>query len=117
MKDIEKNSRIAKEIKDSDNKYNLFFIFTIDKTNYDRGEISWDLLMNDVNDVNYKIISKNEYKDNKKKNQIIHLLYDFTFSSDLKKNNSHLQIKLSKNLNWIKSQQIHIPKKKFFFFI
>ncbi len=116
---IQNSKMILKEgdsIEEENNKSNIYFIFTIDKNNFDKREIRFDLLINGERQLDLLKYDEIKVKDIPQK--IINQLYCISFvQPKINESNftTNLQIKLSKNLNWIKSFQINIPKKNYFF--
>ena len=127
MKDYNKNKFEMKNIQDLEkNKVktkesNLYFIFTIDKNNFDIKQITFEILSKTKQkSYNTNLIRYDEFRNKDLKNKIlmINQLYCISFNQpndDSKEVCINLHLKLKNNLNWIKSLEINVPKRKYIF--
>ena len=97
------------------NKLNIYFIFSINKSIFDKKEISFSLLMDESQKTN--LIKFDEI--NEKKNKLINQLYCISFDRPLTNNKikTHLLIKLEKKDTYTRSIQIEMPKKNIIFYM
>ena len=106
----------SNEIKGSINQINIYLIFSINKTIFEKNEI--DLRLFNFKEQNTMLIRYDEAKDSTKKNKIIQQLYCITFTVPEQERNEiyiNLTLKLRKDLKYFKSNYISISKKEYIF--
>ena len=100
-----------------DNLYHLYFLFNIDKNNYDKDQLLLEISKNDVETQFTELVKSKEKNSEDKKTKIIHNLYCISFiptNVNEKNININLLLKINKE-NFISSNKITIINRKYYF--
>ena len=100
-----------------DNLYHLYFLFNIDKNNYDKDQLLLEISKNDVETQFTELVKSKEKNSEDKKTKIIHNLYCISFiptNVNEKNININLLLKINKE-NFISSNKITIINRKYNF--
>ena len=100
------------------NESNIYFIFTIDKSNFDKKELNFSLNCRESQITNLIRYDEIEVTINKKKIKLVNILYNISFTrqkTNTGRQNIQIGVKLGKNYAWINSFIINIPMKEYIF--
>lgn len=112
----EEEEQSNKDIIEENRNSNIYLIFTINKTIFEKNQINLQLA--GFKQQNTILIKYDEMKDKTKKNLIIHQLYCITYirpKIDAKTFELCLVLQLKNNTDWIKSYKISVPNREYFF--
>ena len=102
--------------KEDKNKSNIYFIFSINKTIFDKRGINFNL--NIDGSQNTHLIRYDEIESKENKTKLVNQLYCISYTPPIGNNHiikTNLRIQFTKDEKWMKSFQIEIHKKRYFF--